>query len=356
MNTTRVDFNSLDNVILGNIETVLKYFGLEYTSNKDNIVLSCPVHGSDNIKSMTIYRPSLSFTCWTRHCEEEIGKGLHSLVKHLLDKRLNKKHSSEQIAFFIKNLTGSEIEQITSEDIERRQFNNFNSTRVSNIVPTITRNKVRINLKIPSEYFISRGFSERILNRYDIGFCFKRGDELFMRHVIPVYNEDFKLIGRLGRTVYNKCIICDMFHHPHGKCPTNSKEMFACGKWKNSFGFSTGECLYNLWYASEHIKKSKSAILVEGCGDVLRLEEAGINIGLGLFGLAFTEQKLEILNKLGIMNIYLALDNDKAGIAQTDKIYNRISKYFNVEIAKIGQKDIGDTPIDEVKEIFKGIR
>lgn len=355
----RIDFNSINSSIIDNIDTVLDYFGLDYKIGRNRITLACPIHGSDNNASMNIFTDGDikvgNYVCWTSHCEKETGLGSFNLVKFLLDKKENKKHSLDETTEFIKKLTGCEIKEISNEDVARKRFNAFVLKKQKITSATINREKVRINLNIPAEYYIKRGFSKEILMRYDIGFCSKRFDEMYLRTVVPVYNEDFKLIGKLGRSMNKQCIICDKFHDSKKQCPSNDLEKRWASKWINSQGFRTGEHFYNLWYASSFIKSCQSAILVEGCGDILRLEESGIHNGLGLFGLELTDSKLEILNKLGIMNLYLALDNDGAGQEATEKIYNQVCKYFNTSIVKIGEKDIGETPINKVKEIFKGI-
>ena len=81
--------------------------------------------------------------------------------------------------------------------------------------------------------------------RYDIGFSFKRTDELFMRTVVPVYNDEFKLIGRLGRSLFIQCPICNKYHAENRMCPTNKVEEMWAAKWRNSQGFNTGNYFYN---------------------------------------------------------------------------------------------------------------
>jgi 5S rRNA maturation endonuclease (ribonuclease M5) len=352
-----ININSINITIVKYIDVIFNYFGLDYKLGRNRIILACPIHNSDNDISLNLFTEGDTkvgnFVCWTNHCEKEIGFGAFNLVKYLLDEKIGKKHSFQEVANFIQSITGSEFKKITVEEITRKKFSTFVVEKKISSVPTITRNKVRINLKIPAEYYIKRGYSKEILNRYDIGFCYKKQDELFMRTVVPVYNEEFKLIGKLGRSTNSQCIICEKYHDKNKACPQNDLEKRWASKWINSQGFKTGECFYNLWYAADLIRSSQTVILVEGCGDVLRLEESGIHNSLGLFGLELTDTKLEILNKLGVMNLILALDNDPAGREARDKIYNQTLRYFNTSVLNIGNKDIGDTPISEVKKLFK---
>jgi 5S rRNA maturation endonuclease (ribonuclease M5) len=352
-----IDFEAANLVIVDNIETILHYFGIEYREGKNRIIMPCPVHGSDNDSSLCLFTDGNTsvgnFVCWTSHCEHTIGRGSVNLIKYLLDEKHKKSNSWVDVSNFIKSITGKELGTISEEERDRKKFTKFVTKKQDTFTPTISRNQVRLNLKIPSDYYISRGYSKEILSRYDIGLCGKKQDEMFMRTVVPVYNDEFKLIGRLGRSLFSQCCICNKYHAENRMCPTNRIEDMWAAKWRNSLGFNTGDYFYNLWYAKNHIQNSQSVILVEGCGDVLRLEEAGIKISLGLFGLELTERKLEILNRLGIMNVHLALDSDGAGQEATTKIYDKISKYFNVSVIEIGKKDIGDTSIPDVKNMFK---
>lgn len=352
-----LDFYSANKLIVENIEVILNYFNIEYKEFKNRICLNCPIHGSSRTNSMSIFTDGNTsvgnFVCWTNHCELDIGKGVINLVQFLLNEKTGKNNSIQEVSNFIKSITGKEIGNISFEETERKKFIKSVYNKVENFNPTISRNQVRINLKIPSDYYLSRGFSKEILSRYDIGFCFKKQDELFMRTVVPVYNDDFKLIGRLGRSIFNQCIICNKYHDKNRMCPTNSIEEIWASKWRNSLGFNTGNYLYNLWYAKKHIQQKQSVILVEGCGDILRLEEAEIKIGLGLFGLELTDKKLEILNSLGIMNVYLVLDSDCAGKEAAEKILNKIKNYFNTSVIEIKNKDVGETSVSETRNIFK---
>lgn len=339
------EIRNIEQALLKQAENILNFFNISFFESGGRLSFCCPIHDSNNQTSMCVYLDSGRVKCWTRHCEDNCN-GFYQLVSFLLHKKYKEKFSQKRIEDFAKY-------------IEKNSFGRAKRTRtpraVKDLIPTISRNHVRVNLQIPSEYYINRGYSPEILNKYDIGFSFKRGDELYLRTVVPVYNEDYKLIGKLGRTHFDKCLICDTYHGKNKLCPTNNQERGMYPKWKNSQGFCTGHHFYNLWFAAEHIRKSKKVILVEGCGDVLRLEESGVHIGLGLFGLELTSRKIDILRSLDITDVYLALDGDEAGQNQIQKIKAKIEKIFNTYIVNLPLKDLGETPISEVQQIFKGI-
>ena len=95
--------------------------------------------------------------------------------------------------------------------------------------------------------------------------------------------------------------------------------------------------------------------MVVGQGDVWRLYEAGIYNCLGMFGCNLTDEQIFQLEKMEIMNLYLALDNDEAGINARDKITKKLQRYYNIQHIPIDGKDIGDMNINEVKNKLKGI-
>ena len=91
-------------------------------------------------------------------------------------------------------------------------------------------------------------------------------------------------------------------------------------KWLNSKGFNSGACLYNYWNAKDHISETSTAILVEGQGDVWRLDEAGIYNVVGMFGCSLGGQQRLILERSGALKLVVMTDADEAGQKARDKI------------------------------------
>jgi hypothetical protein len=90
-----------------------------------------------------------------------------------------------------KNRFTQVVEKITKSGVD-------NDTRIE-------RRYVTSSLVIPSEYYISRGYSAEILSKYDIGLCNKDGKEMSDRVVAPIYSDDHRyVVGCTGRSIYNK--------------------------------------------------------------------------------------------------------------------------------------------------------
>lgn len=173
-----------------------------------------------------------------------------------------------------------------------------------------------------------------------------------MRATVPVYDDSGQyMVGYVARSINDKCPICDKYHYYKHPCPRNAAEENFARKWKNNSGFYSGATLYNIWGFS-----GKTAVLVEGPGDVWKLYEAGCKNGLGLFGCKLTRAQLHKLITLGVENIVLCLDNDEAGKSGTEKIIKQLDMYFNVDVLELRQKDLGDTDIKEVQNLLKGLK
>jgi len=176
---------------------------------------------------------------------------------------------------------------------------------------------------------------------------------MFLRVVVPVYDDNFKFVGCCGRTIQPECEKCGYYHFENRKCPENKIEKLWGSKWRN-FGDFSGCVLYNHWYAVPHIYKTQTAILVEGAGNVWRMEEANIHIGLGMFKTVTSPGQEHALKKLPISNLIIATDNDKAGHEGREKLIKKFSDSYNIYEAHF-ETDVGGASIEETKDIFNPI-
>ena len=70
-----IDTEALNGIIVENIEEILDYFAVDYVMSPEKITAMCPIHGSDNEDSLTIYLNNDGYPgiwkCWTNGCEAE---------------------------------------------------------------------------------------------------------------------------------------------------------------------------------------------------------------------------------------------------------------------------------------------
>ena len=118
--------------------------------------------------------------------------------------------------------------------------------------------------------------------------------------------------------------------------------------------FQSTNYLYNYWFAEEHIRNCGTAILVEGAGDVWRLEDNGIHIGLGLFGTDLTDAQRILLDRSGALSIVILLDPDKAGAEGCEKLKRQLSRQYRMYFPNI-RDDVGGLNSDEITLDIKPI-
>lgn len=359
--TGKIDWTELNKNIADNIDIVLNYFNIEYSKYQNRAAFACPVHDSSNTESANVFISGNekygNFVCWSNHCEENIGRGAVNLVQFLLSKKLDKQLGLNDVLRELKPILNiDEYKRLSVDDTS--SFSKFvlNHNEVENKV-ICTKKYLIDTLEIPSKYFLQRGFSPEVLLKYNVGYCKSRGKKMYMRSVAPVLSDDNPelVIGCVGRTHYDKCLICEKYHSPNKACPSNRLEEKWASKWINSDKFNTGKSLYGLWLAKESILDSSAVVLVEGQGDVWRLSEAGIQNVLGMYGSNFTDHHRVILDSLGVSNVIVASDNDEAGNKCYSNIVEKYSKFYNIRKIDFPYKDIGEIPVEEIKKIFRGV-
>lgn len=333
--------------IVPHLENIFRNLGVDVINRKDRLAISCPIHGSDSSESLTIYISGNSrvgnFICWSHHCEETCGDSCIDLLKIIIEQRKNRSYSYKELIQVISELANSDVTLTPIQEVEK------NSEEDSvDISRCMTAEEFHDNISFPAKYFIKRGFSKDVLNKFKVGFCDTKGQEMYMRTVVPVFDITEKFIlGMVGRSINEQCPLCKKYHYSKGKCPDEKAAGFY-HKWKNSRGFYSGGYFYGLWKAFQPITRSRSVILVEGQGDVWRLHEAGIENCLGLFGDKITYPQYSILSCLGVENIIVATDSDVPGAEARYRIKSKL-KGFNTFDLFWQDKDCGSIPANIVK-------
>lgn len=349
------------------IGDLLDHFQLEYKDNNRFISMSCPIHGGDNIGAVNLYHTGDHYRgnwkCRTHKCEEVFKGSIIGFIRGVLSSRKYnwskngddgcsfKEALDYAINFLNVSLDDIKVSKIAKDKnifVSNVKLLNNNNTKDNS---GINRATIRRSLSIPSKYFLDRNFSAEILDKYDVGDCIKSEKEMSDRAVVPVYDMDHHfMVGCTGRSIHEKCGICDAYHKHD--CP-NLDNAWKFSKWRHSYGFKTQQHLYNYWYAKKHILESGVVILVESPGNVWKLEENGIHNSLGLFGANLTDRQKTILDMSGAMTIITIMDNDEPGQKAAKLIYDKCHKTYNIKNIIISKNDIADMTNDE---IFKEIR
>lgn len=356
----------LSDRVCDRIDELLSYFNLEYRTAGKLITMSCPIHGGDNISAFNLYPEGEKYRgnwkCRTHGCEEIFRSSILGFIRGVLShqdygwsKNGDKVYSFDEAVKFAEKFLNQRLSdiKIDKKHIEKNNFANTVSVIVSTeteekTINKISRGQVRKSLNIPSQYFIDRGFSPEILDKYDVGDCTNNQKEMYNRAVVPIYDVDYKyLTGCSGRSIFKKCNSCDHYHE--NACPTDA-ELFKNSKWRHSLNFKSQNNLYNFWFAKDYIKSSKQAIIVESPGNVWKLEEAGIHNAVAIFGTNLSNYQKMLLDSSGAMSLVIAMDNDEPGHKAAEIIASKCCKIYNISKLKISKTDIGDMTIEEIKQ------
>lgn len=341
---------------------------------------ACPIHGGSNPVAFNLYPEGDImrgfWVCNSKHChtfKTKEGKAVFApnligFTRGILSRtRLNWSHCSPQervwgfhgtvnyLCDFLKvKLDGIKVDHKAAARHKFLAECYATSKREDNNVRGPHRSVVRSRLTFPAHYFVDRGFSEKVLDKFDVGVPMRPKAASRNRVVVPVYDRDQYLIGFSGRSIFNQCSVCAAHHMQGSSCPMTQLERDLCSKWRHS-NFNASAMLYNFYGAEPYIKQSGTAILVEGPGDVWRLEEAGIHNAIAMFGSSLHDDQQSLISKTGALSLILLLDSDDAGITGTKQILEKFRRNFNFYTPNLEEKDVGDMKLSAITDKIKPI-
>jgi hypothetical protein len=185
------------------------------------------------------------------------------------------------------------------------------------------------------EYWMNRGVPENIISQYNGGIVIGEGHSLSGRYVIPIFNDQNRIIGFAGRDITGK-----------------KKKWKLIGK-KSEWVFPINNI--------QNIREKREIILLESIGDLLALETQGINTGLVLFGVSLSDKILSKLVGLNPKHIIISLNNDQnngeVGQKNALKIAERLSQFFDPQNITISlpqtAKDFGEMNEQQIKDWYE---
>lgn len=349
--------NNIIKKLRDNIERLCDTLQCEYYRRDNIIFMPCPVHGGDNRTGCTIFIGEddyLGWKCWTHDCEEIYHHGIIGFIKGVLSNRQNKKVSTQETHSWISDFLGmKEIHMPEALNDSHHDYVKLCNQLYNKTTEYSYQNEIINSIQIPAQYYLNRNYSHHILERYEVGVCNDTSHKMYGRIIVPVYDILHKnIIGYAGRTTFPFCRDCRRYHPIDKLCPTTDYDIMMGSKWLNSYGFRKTEHLYNLWNSWPEIKKTKTAIIVEGKGDVWRLEEAEIKNSICMFGSYLHEAQLVMLEKLGVMNLFILTDNDPPGMDARDRIIKRCERYYNLHFFDLPAEDVGEMTVEQVQSII----
>lgn len=332
---TKEKISSLCDETFLKVHSLLDYFNIEYIEHPNRLAFSCPVHGGDNPEGCCIFTDGLTnqgnWSCWTHGCHEEYVNNLFGFVRGCLSEQRGISVSMNQTADFLCEFLGTGIDNLTPSPVRTTNTLEIFNRKINRNTPVISRDEVRSRINIPAPYYLNRKYSQLVLEAFDVGECLIENQPMSGRVVVPIYDEDYNYVGCVGRAI---------------------KEHLQ-PKWLHSKGFNKN-ILYGLNLAKEKILETRTAIVVEGQGDVWRCFEAGLDMAVGIFGCSINEDQLILLEQSGALNLIILTDYDEAGNKAAEQIMKKCGRRFNYIRPEMpeGVKDIGDLTVEQIKEII----
>lgn len=364
--------NTLTEIVSMKFDELVDSLGLDLSRRSNKFQGPCPIHGGDNPDALLLYPEGHSnpgyWVCQTHHCELHFRQTMTGFVQGVLSHQKYgwQRPRDREVSFrtavnYLCNLIGMELHEIYVDTsmLERQNFElaveEWNVRKIQGQGGLCTREQMRKHLAIPVQYYLDRQYKPTTLDRYDVGFMSHPKSVLSGRIVVPVYDEMYKMVvGAIGRTVQSACTKCKYFHESGLPCPLTPQEKASSCKWRTSSTkekkFVDKDWLYNYWFSRDDILKTRCVVIVEGPGDVWRLDEAGVKNSVAIFGNDPSNRQVITLECSGTTSIIALTDNDKAGQAGVKAIEKKCDHFATVYRPQITAKDIGEMSVEDIRK------
>lgn len=335
---------------------ILEHFGAERVkANGRYLSCCCPIHKGDNPTGFCVYikdnsgLPVFSWKCYTHNCETDYQKNIVGFVMACGGMTFM------EAVRFLCSYTGIDIgdyeeDKITIEEIESRRSlaSVCRSIRsLSNIEldldkiknPFLNEDFVERSLKRRNLYFKNRGFDDLTLDTFEIGHCCAPDSPWQYaacpsRAVIPIRDENFRLVGISGRA--EKEIDKKIDH-----------------KYRILSGSDKSGTLYGFYLAKPYIEEKRSIILVEGFADLWKCWMAGIKNVVAVMGKKITDRQLKLIIESSHKALICFDFDDGRNESSVYKIESLLSQFINTDVGFISKKgDLGGSTVEQVKDFF----
>ncbi len=310
-------------------EMVVNYLGFRVIRKTPKELRGpCKVHGGDNPTGFRMNLETKTWCCYTKHCEGEKHRDLIGLVQ------LATNQSFVESVRLLAGLCGVNLEDQKEIEKEVHKFKQQqeikkeirDSTPLAPVTSFFSEEVVERLLPKRSNYFIDRGFSEELLDFYEIGgMTDGRG---IHRETIPIRDEDGNLLTISARR-------------------TDSDKDPKYTLMKDTRKEAT---LYNLHVARHYVGEDRHIILVEGFVDVWALATLGVYNVVAIMGTVTTPNQVRLLCKYA-ENIIIMLDADEAGRKATPKVVEMLKRRALVRVINLPDgKDPKDFTYQDLNE------
>ncbi len=214
---------------------------------------------------------------------------------------------------------------------------------------------------IALSYLKERGFDDRVIEKFQLGYCSQERDGFARAATEAQYNKEY--LVQTGLVVERNEQLIDNYrgriifpvHNQTGKVTGFGARIIAkndrAPKYINTPEndiYIKSKILYGSYFARHAIDKADECLLVEGYTDVISLHQAGIENVVASGGTSLTPDQLRLIKKY-TRNLVIIYDGDAAGIkAALRGLDLALEEGLNVQLVLIPDKEDPDSYVRKV--------
>lgn len=284
-----------------------------------NYQACCPFH-NEKTPSFVVSPSKGLFKCFG------CGKGGNAVTFVMEHESLNYPDALKWIA----KKYGIEVKEKEETPEERQK----NDDRESMMIATSFANQYFIDQLKTEEgesvgvgYFRERGFSDTTIQKFQLGYCPAKGDEMTQAALAAGYKEEFLEATGLtikresggyydrfaGRVIFPVHSLSGRVIAFGGRTLRTDKKVAKYLNSPESDIYHKSNTLYGIYFAKKAITQANRCILVEGYTDVLQMHQAGVENVVASSGTALTVEQIKLIKRF-TPNVTVIYDGDAAGI------------------------------------------
>ena len=337
-----------------NMRNIMKRFNFRGFDYGNRLVGCCPVpHDEGRTPNDNMQAFSWDFTrqmwqCFSNRCHDTHGSDVFALIRCV--KRIGFKEALQ----WILDVVEKDIDEVKELDSAEAQRLEQVIRRRSQLVRHKRMEDDLMRHLTPSNYFKARGFSDETIKEFGCWGEWHRpktyGEN---RAIVPIYDPmEGYLIAFTCRLLDDSLIETwrPKWCHALNFADIRKKSSERTDEER----FHASSVLFNLHRAKEHMGESKTVIVVEGPGDVMRMWEAGLKNTVAVLGTGFSKHHRTLLHKVGCRRVVCVLDSDEAGQKARKTMEKMCKDYFEFDsVVFENGKDPGDHNPTQLRLIFK---
>jgi hypothetical protein len=338
-----LDANEVKEILSENdIISLLEDLGAEPRPQGNNIVCKTVCHHGGKHK-LIYFGEGKSFRCFTDSCG---SMDIFGLVGRVMNLDFYQSFRYVCMKFGISYQGNTTLD---SDKVDTSFFQKFKKQKEKIQLKLLPKNILNTFYELYHRIWINDGISIRTMKRFGIKFSIGQN-----QIIIPHFDIDGNLIGVRARNLNEEVVDQGKKYMPiyyHGEVLKHP----------------TGAALYGLHLTKEQIEQYKTVILFESEKSVLQLDTMlpDMSIGVCISGSSMTYHQLDILKKLDIEEVIIALDKEFEEVGSPEeKFYaekiktvflDKLTPYYRCSVMwdVHGLIELKDSPTDKGPEVFK---